>query len=100
VIDDNDDGDDDDDVYDDDDDDDNNNDNNNNNTSSILVVCNLFSSVWLSTSFPMLWLSDECQSRSKQMYQETWCEVLRNATNISICINVTFPVLREAHFSA
>ena len=65
------------------------------------LLCVTFSnSVWVSTSFPVLWFSGEHNFRSKQMCQGTWREVLRNATNISICINVTFPVFHEAHFSA
>jgi hypothetical protein len=64
------------------------------------LLCVIFLNfVWVSTSCPMLWLSGERQSRRRQMHHEIWREVMRNAKSISICINVTSPVLREAQFS-
>jgi hypothetical protein len=74
-----------------------NKDNNNNNTNNILVVCNLCK---LCVGVYVLSCTMAVGRTEEQKQTNVSRNLVRSAAKISMCINVTFPFSRAAHFSA
>ena len=67
---------------------------------AFLLCVTFSSSVWMSTSFPVLWLSGEHNFRSKQNVKKLGVKCYEMLRTFLFVLMILSPVLREAHFSA